>query len=459
MTTTTQMGGNSVWTNTKGIMFADGTVQGTAFIEPAGSKTIYVDGNRTNVYVADGSYLRPFKTIMGAVNQVIANGDNSQSVPYVIEIFAGTYVETIDLSNPLLSDIFFNGSNGVYVGDSTLTAPVLRAVNNDNLSSVTFTNVIFSLNGTTTHGIEFSSTTVGSTLGNHGIIFRTCGVQDNVSDVYFNNVSFVVFDNTGVTANINAVNVNEFNFVNSNGPNPQTPFSIVSDLSSPTPFGWVGYSSAEFTGVSIGSITTDANSKVGIESCLVNGLVTDAATVNAFVVLNSVITGSIVVNAGGILGLVNCLVSQPAPPAVSTVTVNGVLLSAFTIITGTAITVNSGGAFVESGGQHDDGSLTVNSGGEYGTEGTFGIDTLNVFTHINTVQQDLAGTITISGGTSASFTFAAPYSSSPIVVVTPTESEPGIGFYWVTPTPEGFTVNCTNSGTCTFNYIVIGTAF
>ena len=30
MTATTQMGGNSVWTNTKGIMFSDGTSQSTA---------------------------------------------------------------------------------------------------------------------------------------------------------------------------------------------------------------------------------------------------------------------------------------------------------------------------------------------------------------------------------------------------------------------------------------------
>ena len=30
MTVTTQMGGNSVWTNTKGIMFSDGTTQDTA---------------------------------------------------------------------------------------------------------------------------------------------------------------------------------------------------------------------------------------------------------------------------------------------------------------------------------------------------------------------------------------------------------------------------------------------
>lgn len=79
----------------------------------AGSKTLCVDGNRTDVYVADGTVYRPFLTISAAVAQIIANGDNA-SYPYRIKIAAGTYVETVDLGNAAIYNLILDGQ-GVIV--------------------------------------------------------------------------------------------------------------------------------------------------------------------------------------------------------------------------------------------------------------------------------------------------------------------------------------------------------
>jgi hypothetical protein len=457
MSVTVQMGGNSVWTNTLGIMFADGTTQSTAFIEPAGSTTLYVDNDRTGVtYTPDGTYLRPYPLIADAITRVITNGDNTQDKAYVIQISGGSYPETIDLSNTALNNLIFIGNDAVLVGNNTMNAPVILALNNDNLERCLFYGMEFALNGSATHGVEITSTTTNTNLGKFGIVFTQCGFQDNTEDVYINNCSFVLFDNTGVTANMNITNVNQCSFVNSNGPNPQTPFNIVTDIDSPTPQDWQGFSSAQFIGVGIGSITTDALSQVSIQSCIVSGVITDAQTENAFVILNSAIVGNIVINAGGILGIVNSLVSQPTAPATSTVTVNGTLLSALSFITGTPITVNSGGAFVEEGGLHDDEQLTVNSGGAYIGQGDMALGSLVLFNHLNSQQEDLAGSLTINSGTSASFTFSTAYTNAPLVVVTPMSDTTSTGAYWVSSTPTGFTITMKNSGTVTFNYLVIG---
>jgi hypothetical protein len=452
-----KMGGDSVVTNTDAVLFSDGTEQFTAFIEPQGSTTLYVDNDRIDTgYTPDGTYLRPYPLIADAIARVVANGDNTQQKAYVIQISGGNYPETIDLSNTALNNLIFIGNDAVLVGNNTTNAPVLLALNNDNLERCLFYGIEFALNGSAPHGIEITSTQTNTNLGKFGIVFTQCGIQDNTEDVYINNCSFVLFDNTGITANVNITNVNSVQFVNANGTNPQTPFNIVTNTSAPTPQDWQGYSSADFTGVGIGSITSDALSQVSIQSCFVQGVITDAQTENAFVVIGSIITGSIVVNANGILGIVNSLVSQPPSPAVSTVTVNGTLLSALTLISNTAITVNSGGVFIEEGGMHDDGQLTVNSGGEYAGQSDMALGSLSLFNHLNSQQQDLAGSITINSGTSTSFDFSTSYTNAPLVVVTPTSDTTSIGAYWVTSTPSGFTVNIKNSGTVTFNYLVIG---
>ena len=364
MTFSTNMGGNSVYTNTKGIKFADGTEQDTAFNEPTSGRQLFVDGSRTDTYVPDGTYLRPFPTIMGAVDQIIANGDNSGMVAYTVVIAPGVYNETVDLSNPKIVSLGFEGqvsgqNSGVVIGTNGLATSSVQAINNDNLLSVVFVNIRFA-SGVPTHGIQFSSTTNGTNLGAYGIVFRNCGLQFATSDCYFNNVSFVLFDDVGVTPNVNITNVNLCEFTNSQGPDPGSTISV-NTAAAPTPAGWAGHTNTSFNGcgsagggAALGNITCDAGSSVQMVGCVMSGVLTTAATTNATVVGMSSLVGNIIVSAGGTLGIVNSLVSQPPSPATSTVTVDGILLSVLSTISNTAITVNNGGIFVEEGGLHDD---------------------------------------------------------------------------------------------------------
>lgn len=453
------VGGSSANVNAAIIHFTDKTNQTTAYTEPEGSKQLFVDNNRTDTFTPDGSFDRPFSTIMAAVNQIAANGDNSAYV-YNVSIMPGVYLETINLSDSRLVSLIFTGSgtvgtSGVIVGNGVITTPAIEAVNNDNLFSVIFTDIVF-IPGSSTHGIEFSSTTPDTSLGKFGIVFRNCGIR-GVVDVYFNNVGFVQFDDTGITPNIDATNVNFIQFVVGNGPNPQTPLNISTNTGTATPVNWPGFSRANFMGCGVGSVTCDALSQVLISGCQVSGTLTTSSE-NTFIVTNSFLSGSIVINTGGVFGLVNSLVAQfdigPAP----SVTVDGELISVLSYITSIPITVNSGGAFVEAVAMHDAGELTVESGGEYSAQGLMGVGTLGVAGHLNPVgnNPDLSGQLTISNATSASFTFENPFTDAPVVIVTPTDDPTAIGGYWVTTVNTGFTINIKNSGTMAFSYIVMG---
>src|SRR5208282_1498819 len=100
------------WIDDKG--FSGGNlVQGVLTALPA-TKILWVDNNRTDSYTQSGSVIAPFKTIMGAVNQIIANADNP-TYQYVIQINPGIYLETVDLSNPAINNITLLGY-GVVLG-------------------------------------------------------------------------------------------------------------------------------------------------------------------------------------------------------------------------------------------------------------------------------------------------------------------------------------------------------
>lgn len=75
--------------------------------------TLWVDMNRTDSYVPNGSISRPFKTITAALAQIIANGDNTVNKPYAINISPGIYEEAVAISNPKLVSLTINGNNTV----------------------------------------------------------------------------------------------------------------------------------------------------------------------------------------------------------------------------------------------------------------------------------------------------------------------------------------------------------
>lgn len=72
------------------------------------TRHLYVDGTRTDSYVATGAIGTPFKTISAAVSQVVTNGDNSTNC-YVIDVHPATYVETVDIGNTSLFCLLFDG--------------------------------------------------------------------------------------------------------------------------------------------------------------------------------------------------------------------------------------------------------------------------------------------------------------------------------------------------------------
>ena len=68
---------------------------------------------------------------------------------------------------------------------------------------------------------------------------------------------------------------------------------------------------------------------------------------------------------------------------------------------------------------------------------------------------DIAGTITLSAATSASYIFSKAYNSAPACVISPA-SNPGSAAWWVTTSPSTVTANVSASSSITFNYICHG---
>ena len=414
-----------------------------------GSHVITVDGSRTDTYIQTGSVLTPFKTIMQAVNLIVANGDNA-TIPYTISVAAGAYMETVDLSNPALANVALYGY-GVTLGNPVHQTPVfnsprLQAINNDNLSDCLVVGFTIVCNGTETHAVQFCSTTQGTNLGigfnSVGIKFVDCNFPGNTADLYVNNAGYVRFQNCGLTVTLNVTNVNDVLITGYSGLDSASSFNLNADGGTPTPSGWngTGYSNIDSTTVG-GTITVGAGTELAITGAFCEG---------DFI-------------ANGVLAFANCIVGNLFNnPQIIVVNSGGILLSALSFITSTPITVKSGGVFIEDGGVHDDGELTVESGGAYTGQGDMGLGTLALSEHLNAVQgnPDLAGTISINSGSYvASFTFENAFVSEPVVVVTPLNDVTANGPYWVTASPTGFSVmlhTSLSSGSVTFNYIVVG---
>lgn len=114
----------------------------------AGSHVLFVDSSRTDSYTATGHVNAPFKTINAAVQQINANGDNSDTVPYAVVIAAGTYTEVIDLSLANVSDIAF-AAYGLTDTNNQVSTWLNGGVNaiGPRLSRISFSG--FSYNGAT----------------------------------------------------------------------------------------------------------------------------------------------------------------------------------------------------------------------------------------------------------------------------------------------------------------------
>lgn len=308
-----------------------GALQG-GFIPPT-TKTLYVDGTRTDSYTADGSLLKPFKTITAAVNQIIANGDNSASVPYFIDIVgATTYNETVDLGNAAIVNLVMDGHRGAIVSPTSGDA-LKSTTNNTGFAQCVIQNLTFQVHGTD-NALNFQCPTNNGGLGLSTLLFIDCFFNTNGGTskcLLLNNVVNIEWHDCAFVGNSQLTNVNLASVLDGVGLSPSaTPTTtLITNNGLPTPQGG-------FTGTILqtknanwsGNISIDAGSTFADQFCK------DIAR-------------------GG------------------TITVNGSYLSEQSIVRGN-ITVNSGGTYTPRGGAGIfSGTLTINSGGSLAPTGTF----------------------------------------------------------------------------------------
>lgn len=93
---------------------------------------------------ANGSARHPYKTIQAAIDAVVAAGDNSDAIAYVIKVAPGTYAETIDLDSTELYNLSFiaEEAHTVFISPESDNALETDA-NNGNLHYLYFRNFTF----------------------------------------------------------------------------------------------------------------------------------------------------------------------------------------------------------------------------------------------------------------------------------------------------------------------------
>lgn len=109
---------------------------GTSFKTDA---SIFVDKNRLDSYTADGSSVKPFKTIQAAVDYV-ASLDTANYV--TINIADGVYAENIVLEDLKLRNIWLRGNGYVSIAPTTGNA-LQSTANNTNLNALHINSIIF----------------------------------------------------------------------------------------------------------------------------------------------------------------------------------------------------------------------------------------------------------------------------------------------------------------------------
>lgn len=161
-------------------------VLNSGFVPPATIPTttlLWVDVNRTDSYTEDGSIVRPFKTIMGAINEIIANADTR---PYQILIAPGTYAENVVLENVNLRSVSLIGlgsvEGGVRLNPASGNA-VQSNANNTNLRTFQMSGISIS------DPVVFIGADGGET-GDDNIIFKDCIFDSTIS---MTGVDFVEF--------------------------------------------------------------------------------------------------------------------------------------------------------------------------------------------------------------------------------------------------------------------------
>lgn len=159
------------------------------------TKTLFVDGLRTDTYTQTGAFDTPFKTIQAAINQIAANADNAAN-PYLIDIAPGSYNETLTFASSNLYNISFGTLSYsqaqvacVSIGPGTGTA-ITSVASNNNLANLAFAGL--TING----DIIFTGDTNATNMFSGACNFVGCNIQKSTSGVLLTNLNNIYFYDT-----------------------------------------------------------------------------------------------------------------------------------------------------------------------------------------------------------------------------------------------------------------------
>ncbi len=161
--------------------------------------TIYIDGNRTDTYVEQGSETKPFKTINAGVNKVTSYGDLNRS--YNLKITMANYNEVITI--PVgVHNICFDAD-----GIKNVKVNGLRVIDHASLNNCIFKNIVFdgdvNLQNIVSDKIIFYNCEFNYIMNYNigSVYYDNCYFRSNVFNIF--NCSIVGIHNSTVWSDIN----------------------------------------------------------------------------------------------------------------------------------------------------------------------------------------------------------------------------------------------------------------
>lgn len=417
------------------------------------TKTLYVDNQRTDSYTADGTILRPFKTIQAGINQVATNADNA-TFPYLISISAGDYPENLTFNNANLFDITLDGHEAVVLNPATGTS-VDSSSNNMQMTNVGFVGITFA--ATSGNDINIVGATTGGSFLNSDGYLQDCNVFGTL--VIKNAVAFDMQD-THLLNNLTIENLVTGSMRGGQASGGTQVINTIPGNNQPAGFSSTGFSfdylvTADDLTCGAGSLCSyRMASRIGAPG----GTITANGEVRAY---SSFFRSNVVVNSGGTLSLRGSMLAGTITNNSGTLAEAGyhykVLVNGATDLSNLFLSVNNGHM-----GSKQTTAPTATVNANAGTSATCAVshatDTAGLITLVT-------GTVgTPATGVQCTVNFNMAYNVAPICSLTPANTSAGInpvqeyvGTVTTSTLPFAFNVAGGTSTTYLYNYQCIET--
>jgi len=179
------------------------------------SKVIYVDKNRIDNYTADGTILKPYKTIQEAINIIAALKTSNYCA---IEISTGNYTENLIFEDSRIQRISLIGKGKVYINPVAGYA-IKSETENDSLYSLNLDNIIISKPILITaannnseaftdmlwNNISFTGTSNLSVNSINSLTLRNC-YSEQSNSFSFSNINWLLLANSNFQGNLSIEN-------------------------------------------------------------------------------------------------------------------------------------------------------------------------------------------------------------------------------------------------------------